>query len=238
MARGLIAGGKAADLGVRTLSSVVMVAVAAVALTMGGWLLAALVLLVAAGVLVEAWGLVRAMSASPSTRIRRMLPLAAYVAIAAAGLLLAPAALRWLAVSCVIGTDVGAYFAGRSIGGPKIAPSISPSKTWAGLFGGMAGAALVLLLFSLFLGYAISGLSPDGPRLGWSTGAALASLIAGAVIAILAQTGDFFESWLKRRAGVKDSGRLIPGHGGLFDRVDGLLPIACLLFFAVAGGWV
>ncbi len=238
MARGLIAGGKNADLGIRTLSSVVMIAVAAVALSIGGALLALLVVIVAAGVLLEAWGLVRAMSASPSVRIRWMVPLAMYVGAAAAGLLLAPAALRWLAVSCVIGTDVGAYFAGRTIGGPKIAPAISPSKTWAGLFGGVAGATLVLLLFSLFLGYAISGLSPDGPRLEWSSQAALASLAGGAVIAILSQTGDFFESWLKRRAGVKDSGRLIPGHGGLFDRVDGLLPIACLLLVAVLGGWL
>lgn len=238
MARGLIAGGKNADLGIRTLSSVVMIAVASVALSIGGALLALLVVIVAAGVLLEAWGLVRAMSASLSVRIRWMVPLAMYVAAAAAGLLLAPAALRWLAVSCVIGTDVGAYFAGRTIGGPKIAPAISPSKTWAGLFGGVAGATLVLLLFSLFLGYAISGLSPDGPRLEWSSQAALASLAGGAVIAILSQTGDFFESWLKRRAGVKDSGRLIPGHGGLFDRVDGLLPIACLLLVAVLGGWL
>lgn len=238
MARGLVAGGKNADLGIRTLSAIVMIAVAAVALTIGGWLLALLVVLVAAGVLLEAWGLVRAMSASPWLRIRWMVLLAAYIGCAAAGLLLAPAALRWLAVSCVIGTDVGAYFAGRTIGGPKIAPAISPSKTWAGLFGGMAGAALVLLLLSLFLGYALSGLSPDGPQLGWSSQAALISLLGGAFIAILSQTGDFFESWLKRRAGVKDSGRLIPGHGGLFDRVDGLLPIACLLFFAVIGGWL
>ncbi len=238
MARGLIAGGKNADLGIRLLSSIVMIAVAATALTVGGGLLALLVAIVAAGVLLEAWGLVRAIGTSPAARIRWMVPLAVYVICAAAGLLLAPAALRWLAVSCVVGTDVGAYFAGRSIGGAKIAPAISPSKTWAGLFGGMTGAALVLLLFSLFLGYALSGLSPDGPRLGWSWQAVFASLAGGAVIAILSQTGDFFESWLKRRAGVKDSGRLIPGHGGLFDRVDGLLPIACLLLVAVLGGWL
>lgn len=238
MARGLTAGGRNADLGIRALSSVVMIAVAAVALTMGGWPLALLVVLVAAGVLLEAWGLVRATATSIAARIGWMVPLAAYVAIAAAGLLLAPPVLRWLAVSCVIGTDVGAFFAGRTIGGPKIVPAISPSKTWAGLFGGMTGAVLVLLLFSLFLGYAVSGLSPDGPRLSWSWDAAILSLIGGALVAILSQTGDFFESWLKRRAGVKDSGRLIPGHGGLFDRVDGLLPVACLLFVAVVGGWM
>ena len=61
---------------------------------------------------------------------------------------------------------------------------------------------------------------------------------AGALVAILAQAGDFFESWMKRRAGVKDSGRLIPGHGGVFDRIDGLLPVACLLGLLVLGKWV
>lgn len=237
MAGSLTAGGKKADLGIRTLSAIVMIAIAAFALTAGGWLLSLLVVLVAAGVLLEAWGLVRATSPSVSLRILWMAALAVYIGCAAAGLLMAPAALRWLVVSCVIGTDVGAYFAGRTIGGPKIAPAISPSKTWAGLFGGMAGAALVLLLFSLFMGYALSGLSPEGPRLSWSSQAAFISLSGGALIAILSQSGDFFESWLKRRAGVKDSGRLIPGHGGLFDRVDGLLPIACLLLVAVIGGW-
>lgn len=235
---GLTVGPKTSDLGIRAMSAVVMIALAAVALTFGGWFLALLVAIVAFGVLVEAWGLVRAMTASPSARIAWFSPLAAYVTAAAAGLLLAPPPFRWLAVAAVIGTDVGAYFAGRSIGGPKIAPAISPSKTWAGLFGGMAGAALVLILFSFVLSYALSGLSPGGPQLAWPGNGVLISLVAGASIAILSQSGDFFESWLKRRAGVKDSGRIIPGHGGLFDRVDGLLPIACLLLVAVLAGWV
>ena len=120
-----------------------------------------------------------------------------------------------LLVSTVIAVDVGAYFAGRTIGGPKIAPSISPSKTWAGLAGGMVAATLIVWIGA----HEVGKLNP------W--------LIVGApLVAIVAQIGDFFESWLKRRAGVKDSGALIPGHGGLFDRVDGLIAIAFALELA------
>jgi phosphatidate cytidylyltransferase len=118
----------------------------------------------------------------------------------------------------VVATDVGAYFSGRTIGGPKIAPRISPSKTWAGLIGGavLAGAVLVAA-FLLQL--------TDGSYRVW----AVAVFAIGAGIAVVAQIGDFFESWMKRRAGVKDSSRLIPGHGGVFDRVDGLLAVCFVL---------
>ncbi len=107
---------------------------------------------------------------------------------------------------------------GRFIGGPKIAPAISPSKTWAGLFGGMIGAAL-LLNITVYLGFG-GPLPADLARLA----------VFGGGFAIVAQAGDFFESWLKRRAGVKDSGALIPGHGGMFDRVDGMLPVCIVAF--------
>ena len=114
----------------------------------------------------------------------------------------------------VIATDTGAYFSGRSIGGPKIAPSISPSKTWAGLFGGMVAAGLVSLgFFSSNVGERAFSLMGVG------------AVAVGAGLAILAQCGDFFESWLKRRARMKDSSNLIPGHGGVLDRVDGILPV-------------
>ena len=103
-------------------------------------------------------------------------------------------------------TDTFAYFAGRAIGGPRLAPGISPSKTWAGLGGGMLGAAAVGGTFAA----AVGGAGPAA--------AALAALLA-----VVAQAGDLFESWLKRRVDVKDSGTLIPGHGGFLDRVDGLL---------------
>lgn len=104
-------------------------------------------------------------------------------------------------------TDSAAYFAGRTLGGPKLAPSISPAKTWSGFWGGVLGAAFVSVLFAWLLGL---------ERL-----AALGLLAAA--LAVIAQIGDLAESALKRRAGVKDSGQLIPGHGGILDRVDGLL---------------
>ena len=104
-------------------------------------------------------------------------------------------------------TDIFAYFAGRSIGGPKLAPKISPNKTWAGLIGGMAGAAVT------------------GAAAAWLLGIGEPFLWLGAPMGLLAQLGDLYESGVKRRRGVKDSGTLLPGHGGVLDRLDGLLPV-------------
>ncbi len=118
----------------------------------------------------------------------------------------------WL-LAVVWATDIAAYFAGRGLGGPKLAPSISPKKTWAGLAGGVAAAAAVGAAASPWLGQA--GLL------------ALATL--SAALAIVSQVGDLFESSLKRRFGAKDSSNLIPGHGGLLDRIDGLLAAALML---------
>lgn len=123
------------------------------------------------------------------------------------------------ALAVVWTTDIGAFFAGRTIGGPKLAPSISPNKTWAGLAGGMLAALALGLAFAAWLELPpmLALLSP--------------------VLAVAAQAGDLFESWLKRRAGVKDSGTILPGHGGVLDRLDGLVPAAPLaaLFVAVYG---
>lgn len=105
-------------------------------------------------------------------------------------------------------TDIGAYFTGKRFGRLKLAPTISPGKTWEGLAGGMLAAAIV--------GAACSPFTPFPPSIG-------ACAFWGALLAIIAQCGDLFESWVKRRAGVKDSGNLLPGHGGLLDRVDGLI---------------
>jgi phosphatidate cytidylyltransferase len=117
-------------------------------------------------------------------------------------------------MALVWATDIFAYFAGRSIGGPKIWTAISPNKTWAGLFGGMAAAALFSILFARLAGW---------PQ------TSIAMALIGACLAIVAQIGDFFESWLKRRAGVKDSGTLLGGHGGVMDRVDGLVPVCVVV---------
>lgn len=115
-------------------------------------------------------------------------------------------AVLWLLV-VVWTTDTAAYFAGRGIGGPRLAPRISPSKTWSGLCGGMLGAALTGALTTWLFG---------SERLLQAAG-------LGAVLAVVAQLGDLAESAAKRAARVKDSGSLIPGHGGILDRVDGLL---------------
>ena len=111
--------------------------------------------------------------------------------------------------------DIGAYFAGRLIGGPKLAPMISPNKTWAGLIGGVALASLFAWV------------------LHWQYGLAMRLTLATPLLALLAQGGDLFESWLKRRAGMKDSGTLLPGHGGVLDRLDGLVPVAPAAAFLV-----
>lgn len=116
-------------------------------------------------------------------------------------------------------TDMGAYFAGKRIGGPKLAPAISPSKTWAGLAGGMAAAGGIGLICATFTPY------PAG---------AFSCMWVALLLAVVSQCGDLFESWLKRRAGVKDSGALIPGHGGLLDRIDGLIAAAPVFALMVA----
>lgn len=119
----------------------------------------------------------------------------------------------------VIGSDIGAYFAGTHWGGPKLFPSISPNKTWAGLGGAMAGS-VVMAFFCWLLGIHIGDL-------GFVLGGGLAIGLAG-------QAGDLLESWAKRLAGVKDTGYLIPGHGGLLDRIDSLM-LAVPVFLILSG---
>ncbi len=114
----------------------------------------------------------------------------------------------WL-LGVVWASDIGAYLTGRTIGGPKLAPRISPAKTWAGFWGGAACAGMVGVLVA-----AVLGLSDLWPL-------ALISCVLGGI----AQGGDLLESWIKRRFGVKDTGSLIPGHGGLLDRVDALIAV-------------
>lgn len=129
----------------------------------------------------------------------------------------------WI-VACIWATDIGAYFVGASAGGAKLAPRISPSKTWSGLIGGMALAAAV----SAAMGFV------------FSLGTTLSLALIGACLAVVGQLGDLAESAAKRGAGVKDSGNLIPGHGGLLDRVDGLvaaLAMVALVRLTVDGAW-
>jgi len=219
---------KLSDLPTRILSAIVMVAIAGGALWLGGWWWSAFIIAVSLGVLWEWQALVRAFPGQTAiSQISWLLGGAVYVLFAANTLAvtrtfteagMADAGLFYVAliVGTVIAVDVGAYFFGRALGGPKIAPKISPSKTWAGLLGGAVGASIVITMT-----YMLQGVH-------W-TGAMQTGWIAGALAAVVAQAGDFFESWMKRCAEVKDSSHLIPGHGGLFDRVDGLLAVCFAL---------
>lgn len=115
-------------------------------------------------------------------------------------------------------TDISAYFVGKAVGGPKLAPSISPGKTRSGAMGGAAGAVIAGIVVVLIAG----------------TGNLPLLALAAFLLSIVSQAGDLFESWVKRRHGAKDSGWLIPGHGGVMDRVDGLVVAALALYLI---GW-
>jgi phosphatidate cytidylyltransferase len=134
---------------------------------------------------------------------------------------------RWdmlFLVLIIWGSDIGAYVVGRLVGGPKLAPAISPGKTWSGAVGGLVAAALV----GLAVAAAVSGRLPVQHCV-------MISMLLG----IASQIGDLLESGLKRHFGVKDSGRSIPGHGGLLDRLDGMLtaaPMAALVALTIGEG--
>lgn len=218
----MVSAGAKSDLVVRACSAVVMFAVAGLALWLGGIAFGLLLMVVGALVLVEWFSLLRAMQVGAGLKgvLRFAGPVA--IAIAVAGLwyvrdALGVTAALWV-LAMVWATDIGAYAAGRAFGGARLAPSISPGKTWSGLFGGMI-AALVA-----------------SATIGDRAGIAGVPLWIGLFMGLIAQLGDLFQSWMKRRAGVKDSGKLIPGHGGAFDRVDGVIPVAFLLgLLAFAG---
>lgn len=239
-------GGRWSDLGRRLGSAAVMIAVGAVEVWLGGPSFAALVILLTAGMVWElsritapprnrtAWVmaglaalsllvaflntapvavallLVPALALSLTPRRDRRLAAAWAAALMAAGYGLVslreaagtPAVL-WL-ILVVVASDVLGYFAGRLIGGPKFWPALSPKKTWSGTVAGWVGAA------GVGTGFVVAGLA----------GAPL--ILLSAAVALAGQMGDIGESWLKRRAGVKDASNLIPGHGGLLDRFDAL----------------
>lgn len=120
-------------------------------------------------------------------------------------------------------SDIGAYFAGRALGGPKLAPAISPGKTRSGAVGGLVAAVAFAAAMAAVL----------------APGAVPLAAVLAAALSVASQAGDLFESWVKRRFGAKDSGRLIPGHGGVLDRLDGLLaaaPVLALVTWAGQGG--
>jgi phosphatidate cytidylyltransferase len=114
-------------------------------------------------------------------------------------------------------TDIAAYFVGSTIGGPKLCPSISPNKTWSGLIGGVIAAAIVGMITAKYNHSA----KPEY------------LIILSATLGIYGQIGDLIESWIKRKFNVKDSGKIIPGHGGILDRVDSLVPVAPKVVFVL-----
>lgn len=129
------------------------------------------------------------------------------------------AGILWL-LAVVWATDIGAYYGGRTFGGPKLAPGISPNKTWSGLVSGIAAAGAA--------GFAAALLA------GWRP---LTLALVSAVLAVAEQAGDLTESAIKRRFGVKDSGSIIPGHGGVLDRLDGTLAVAAAVGAMAVFGW-
>jgi phosphatidate cytidylyltransferase len=207
------------DLRSRVISALILAPLALVALWLGGW---PWILLVGLGsfVLADEW-----------RRLARNRPGIAFIAAGFLCIIPGMAALIWLRadpvagradllflVMTVWGSDIGAYALGRIVGGRRLAPSISPGKTWSGAVGGLVCAMLV--------GLATAGFSPR-------------AMAVAAGLSLAAQAGDLLESAVKRYAGVKDSGTLIPGHGGLLDRLDGILaaaPAAALLALALGPG--
>jgi phosphatidate cytidylyltransferase len=257
-----------ADLRIRAASAAVLAPMALACLWLGGWFWAVLVGLAAFGATAEwtglcgrrlraarglgvpaavllAWG--AAASGHATTALAVLVVGFAVVALGARHLALAAGvlyaglctvALLWLRADVAVGrsnvlfllmvvwaSDIGAYMVGRLFGGPKLAPAISPGKTWSGAAGGLACAVAGGLLAGALL----------MPPATWRV------LAAAAGLGIVAQLGDLLESGIKRRFGVKDSSRLIPGHGGLLDRLDGVLaaaPVAAVLALALGRGVV
>jgi phosphatidate cytidylyltransferase len=245
---------------VRVAAALVLAPLAIAAAYAGGWLWAGLVTLAAIGLYVE-WltvvgarapgavvaGVVALAIAGPLLAKGRMDALLLVLVVGLAGVMLvSPAQRLWsaagfayaaaaevasvlvridradgfvalmLVLLVVWVTDIGGYVAGRGIGGPKLWPKVSPGKTWAGAIGGFVASLMVAAGFAAF------GLGKTAPV-----------LVLGAVLSIASQLGDLFESAVKRRFGVKDSSHIIPGHGGLLDRLDGF--IAAIVMAAILG---
>ncbi|MEL7727976.1 phosphatidate cytidylyltransferase [Citromicrobium bathyomarinum] len=153
-------------------------------------------------------------------RLAAILAGACYIGLGAVILIAFDIQYFYMTIAVVVLADTFAYVFGTLIGGPRILPRVSPNKTWAGLLGGMFGGFLALTPL-IYLSSRIMGVL--------DMQALIVAAIAGPVLAAVALAGDLFESWLKRKAGVKDSSRLIPGHGGFFDRFDGVIPVAIVI---------
>ena len=213
------------ELAKRSLIGVLLIGIALTAAIVGGYLFAILAALAACMMfyewrrIVAGWGFGWQVAGFAYALVPALALLWIRERFAVAGAPLGVEMLLWVFVT-TWSVDIGAYFAGRAIGGPKLAPAISPNKTWAGLVGGMIAAALM------------GGLAASIMHL------PIILLWLAAPVAFAAQMGDLFESWLKRRAGVKDSGTWLPGHGGALDRLDGLVVVATLTAATMLAGLV
>jgi phosphatidate cytidylyltransferase len=205
----------------RVLSALVLAPIAIAAAYFDGWLFRAFWAIAAAAVLWEWVGLV-------GLRNYGWAVAGVFYSLA---MFVAPVLLRadtqfgmaaiFLLFAIVWTTDIVGYFAGRAIGGPKLAPSISPKKTWSGAIAGLAVAVVIVVLATRFIPQAKIG------ALGFLT----------VLLSIVSQVGDLFESALKRRFGAKDASQIIPGHGGVMDRLDGFWAAAvCAAIIGVARG--
>lgn len=260
-APGAVAAPPSRNLLMRILAAAVLAPLAIAIAYAGGWLWAALVMLAAIGLYLEWLAIVGVVSQTRvvAAGVAALAVAAAYLAtgrieaallVLAVGFavvaLLAPQQRGWAATGffyaaaaetasilvrrdpvdgfaalilillVVWVTDIGGYFAGRGIGGPKLWPRVSPNKTWAGAIGGFVASLIVAA------GFAAWGLGKTGPL-----------LLLAAALSIASQLGDLFESGVKRRFGVKDSSHIIPGHGGLLDRLDGF--VAAIVLAAILG---
>lgn len=196
-----------------------MMAIAVFCLWVGSWLYLGLLLAIGAVMATEWYRLTR--NDGPDLKLLGV----AYVLFPLAGMLIIRHAAHglWLSLwtlGIVWATDIGAYFTGRYLGGPKLAPAISPAKTWSGLAGGAVAAGVA------------------GPLIAGYGHLEVPCFVLGAPLGLLSQIGDLFESWLKRHAGVKDSGSILPGHGGVLDRLDGVVPVAIAVAFFELMNWV
>ena len=215
------------NLSLRIISSAVMAPLAVGIAWLGGW---PFVLFWTIAACIVLWEWTRLVSGSGRDGDRTPGPFVAWMVaglLYASVLLVAPALLRrdpafgFVAIlflfAVVWGTDIAAYFAGRAIGGPKLWPAVSPNKTWSGAIGGALGGFAAGLLVVKLAGLVIA------PML----------LLVALGLSVASQAGDLLESAIKRRFGAKDASQLIPGHGGVLDRLDGLLPVIVATFLVL-----
>ena len=218
------------NLTLRVISSAVMAPIAIGIAWLGSWPFVAFWTVAAAIVL---WEWDRLVRAAPDRSLVGFIGWMMAGLVYAGAMLLAPvilrhdAALGFVAILFLFAvvwiTDIAAYFAGRTFGGPKLWPAVSPKKTWSGAIGGTIGGVIAGLLVARFCGLAIA------PML----------LLVAVVLSVISQAGDLLESSIKRHFGAKDASQLIPGHGGLMDRLDGFLTaaVAAVMVGLLRGGF-